>query len=168
MRKKNIFIITKQTKAIMTKESAYYRSLILEGNKKCYSIHTAEQILDYSCTLFGASLSGRRVAVKNIFNINNKIPVPVNPKEAVYMMPTSSTKNKDCVWLSYYHIDYYEQRDNKTYIAFMDGTGLFVNASVSSIDMQHKRASQIIAKQYRNVLFDPNYPDLFTMRPHRQ
>lgn len=164
MLKRNVILITKQTKAIVTEESAYYRSIVLEGNKKHPSIHTAEKILDYSCTLFGASLAGRRKSIKTAFQITHKIPVPVNPQQGVYMMPTSSTKSRECVWLAYYHIDYYEQRGEKTYVTFMDGSGLFVDASVSSIDMQHKRASQIIAKQHRMTLFGPHSVDPFNRR----
>lgn len=165
VQKKNNFLITRKTKAIVAKDSAYYRSAILESNGEHDSIHSAEKILDYSCLLSGATLSGRRAAVKKAFNINNKIPVPVNPGQAIYMMPTCSTKSKDCVWLSYYHIDFYKGRGNTTYITFMDGSGLFVNASENSIDMQHKRTSQIIARQNRIVLFSRNYRDPFNNRP---
>jgi len=161
MRARDTFLITKKTKAIVTNTSAYYRSVILENKQKYYSHHSAEQIIDYNCTLFGESLAGRRTAIKNNFNINNKIPIPVNPNQAVYLMPTSSTKSKDCVWLSYYHIDFYEQYNQKTYVTFMDGTGLYVNASANSIDMQHKRTSQIIARQHRILFFTRSFPQSF-------
>lgn len=154
----SVYIITQQTKAILTKESAYYRSQILEVQRERNSIFRPEQIIDHTCLLYGSTLAGRRAAVKGILKINSKVPVPVIPGKGVYLLPTSSTKNKDCVWLSYYHIDNYEQRDDKTYIAFSDGTGLYVNISESTFDLQYKRTSQVIAKQNRSVFFGRRSP----------
>lgn len=149
----SVFIVTQATKAIITKDSSYYRSLILEGPNERHSLHKPEQVLDNSCLLYGSTLAGRRTAAKDILKINNKIPVPVIPDKGVYMLPTSSAKSKDCVWLSYSHIEFFEQRDNKTFIAFNDGSGLYVNASESTIDMQYKRTSQLIVRLNRFILF---------------
>ncbi|WP_404455748.1 competence protein ComK [Virgibacillus necropolis] len=149
----SVFIITRATKAIISKDSTFYRSLILEGKTERHSLHKPEQIIDNTCLLYGSTLSGRRTAVKDILKINSKIPVPVIPDNGVYMLPTSSTKSKDCVWLSYDHIDFYEQRGDKTFVAFTDGSGMYVNASESTLDMQHKRASQLIVKLNRSILF---------------
>src|SRR5699024_5181905 len=93
----SIFAITQNTKAIITNQSDYFKTVILEGKYKHYSTHRAEKILDVNCIHFGSSLTGRRTAVRNLFKIYNKIPVSVNPLQGVYMMPTSSVKSKDCV-----------------------------------------------------------------------
>lgn len=150
---RSVFIITQATKAIIAKDSAYYRSLILEGSNERHSLHRPEQVLDNSCLLYGSTLAGRRAAVQDVLKTNSKIPVPVIPGKGVYMLPTSSAKSKDCVWLSYYHIDFYEQRDNKTYVAFIDGSGLYVNTSVNTMDLQYKRTSQVIVNDNRAILF---------------
>lgn len=152
-----VYIISLKTKAIIPKESAYYRSLIIiEGGKEIHSIHSPEQIIDNSCLLYGSTLKGRKDAVKDVLKSASKLPVPVNPALGIFMMPTASTKNKDCVWLAYHHIDDYEQRDDKTYIAFYDGTGIYINTSVSTFDSQYKRTSQIIVHVNRGVLFGKN------------
>ncbi|MFD1036823.1 competence protein ComK [Virgibacillus byunsanensis] len=148
-----VYIITQQTKAIMTKDSSYYKARILEGQTERYSIHKPEQILDNSCLLYGSTLHGRKEAVKEILKSSSKLPVPVIPDKGVYMLPSSSTKNKDCIWFSYYQIDFYEQRDAKTYVAFNDGTGIYANVSRSAFDSQFKRTSQIIAHQHRSIFF---------------
>lgn len=162
-----IFIITQATKAIIAKDSAYYRSLILEGKNEQHSFHKPEQILDNSCLQYGSSLSGRRMSAKLTLKANSKIPVSVIPEQGVYMLPTSSVKNKDCVWFSYYHIDYYEQRDQKTYVSFTDGSGLYVNTSHSSFDLQYKRTSQIIARQNRGKLFGQRISPLIPNSPEQ-
>lgn len=149
----SVYIITQHTKAILTKDSAYYRSRIQEGQTERHSKYRPEEIIDHSCLLYGSTLDGRRAAVKKILKINSKVPIPVIPNKGVYMFPTSSTKNSDCVWVSFYQIENYEQRDDKTYIEFRDGTGLYVNASESSFDLQFKRTSQVIARLNRFVFF---------------
>ncbi|WP_246202492.1 competence protein ComK [Virgibacillus doumboii] len=153
-----IYIITQQTKAILSKDSPYYRSLIIEGQRERHSTYRPEQIIDHSCILYGSTLEGRRNAVKSTLKICSKVPVPVIPDKGVYMLPTSSTKNKDCVWISYYHIEDYEQRDDKTYVTFGDGTGLYVNTSESSFDLQYKRTSQLIARLNRSAFFPKREP----------
>ncbi|GGB52056.1 competence protein [Virgibacillus dakarensis] len=144
-----IYVITPQTKAILQKNSAYYRSRVLEIGRERSSIYRPEHILNHNCTINGATLSGRRAAVKHILKACSKLPIPVIPCKDVYMLPTASIKSRDCVWLSYYHVHYYEQRDNKTYVAFRDGSGLYVNASENAVDMQFKKASQVIAQMKR-------------------
>lgn len=54
------------------------------------------------------------------------------------MFPTSSMKNKECVWLSYYQINCNEERNNKTYIMFKDGTYFY-------FENQFTRTSKVIA-----------------------
>lgn len=163
----SVFIITRATKAIIAKDSTYYRSLILEGSKEQHSLHRPEQILDNSCLIYSSTLGGRRTAAKKILRSTSKIPIPVSPEKGLYMLPTSSTKNKDCVWFSYYHIDFYEQRENKTYVAFNDGSGLYVNTSLSSFDLQYKRTSQVIVKQNHGLLFGRRTTPFFPNSPEK-
>lgn len=140
-----IYIIGKQTKAIMTKDASYYRTQILEEGRKRHSRYTLEQILDHNCKVGGLSdLKGRKRAVQEILKSASKLPIPINPSEGLFLMPTASLKNQNCVWLAYHQIKSYEGRDDKTFIGFHDGTGIYVNASVNIIDMQHKRTSQLV------------------------
>ncbi|QKY70453.1 competence protein ComK [Lentibacillus sp. CBA3610] len=157
----SIYIISRRTKAIMTKDSAYYRSRISEIAQDRHSVHSPEQIIDHTCLLYGSTLEGRRESVKDLLKLNSKVPIPVIPDKGVYMLPTSSSKNKDNVWLSFYQIDYFEQRDDRTYVVFHDGTGLYVNTSEATFDMQYKRTSQLIAKLNRSLFFG-NRPFLST------
>lgn len=153
MVKSPVYIIKQQTKAILSKDSAYYHALIIEGQRERHSIYHPEQIIDHSCILYGSTLDGRRNAAKKILKISSKVPISVIPEEGVYMLPTSSIKSKNCAWLSYYQISDYEQRDNKTYVTFSDGTGLFVSTSERSFDLQMKRTSQLIASLNRSIFF---------------
>ncbi|TMN21968.1 competence protein [Lentibacillus cibarius] len=151
-----VYIISQQTKAILAKDASYYRSLILEVSRRRHSVYHPERIIDNTCVLNGATLEGRRGSVKRLLNVCSKVPVPVIQEQGVYMLPTASSKKKDNVWLSFYHIDYYEQRDDRTYVSFHDGTGLYVNTSRQTFDMQYKRTGELIAKLSRPFFFGGN------------
>lgn len=153
IRKKHIYEITSDTKAIITKENAYSRARILDRNRVRDVHYKPEEILEHNCLMHGVSLEGRRDSVKKILQIYNKLPIPVIPHIGVYLLPTASIRRKDCVWISYFHIDYFEQRNEKTYIHFTDGTGLYVNISATTFDMQRKRTSELITHDHRNSLF---------------
>lgn len=141
-----VYIISRKTKAIMTQDSPYYRSRILEIGQEKQSVHSPEQIIDHSCILYGATLKGRRDSAKKRLKLNNKVPVPVIPEAYVYMLPTCSSRSKENVWLSICQIKQFDQEDNGTYVTFYDGTGLYVSTSESSLDMQYKRTSELMVK----------------------
>ncbi|RDW20574.1 competence protein ComK [Oceanobacillus chungangensis] len=149
----NVYLISQKTKAFLTDDSSYYRTVVIEGNSEQYSKYKPEQIIDNSCLIHGSTLEGRRGAVKEILKSMSKLPVPIAPMKGIYMFPTASTKNKDCVWLAFSHIKEYFLHDNRTYIAFHDGTGIYVNVSLSTIDSQYKRTSQVIVQLNRSILF---------------
>lgn len=152
-----VFIISQQTKAIMAEDSGYYRAKILEGETEKLSIHKPFQIIDNSCLVYGASLEGRKTPVKRILNSASKLPIPINVDKGIYMLPTASMKKRDCIWVSYQHIDTFEQRDDMTYIAFRDGTGIYAHTSVSAFDLQYKRTSQVIVHMNKNTLFGKHW-----------
>ncbi|HLR61502.1 MAG TPA: competence protein ComK [Lentibacillus sp.] len=148
-----VYIITEHTKAILTKDSAYYRSRILEVSQELNSALRPEQIIDNTCILYGSTLQGRRDSAKDLLKVKSKVPVPVIPEKGVFMLPTCASKNKNNVWVSFYHIKSFERQGNGTYVSFYDGTGLFINTSESTFDMQFKRTGQIIARLNRSFFF---------------
>lgn len=150
---KKIYKITRKTIALIHKNSNYYQTRIIERDLTKRSIFSMEQILDKSCISYGAGIIGRREAAKNILQTNINLPVSVGPTEGVYMFPTASRTNKNCVYLSYYHIKYYEQRDHKLYVGFHNGTGLYIKVSLHTFDIQIKKTAQLIAANQRKRIW---------------
>lgn len=148
-----MYVITKETKAIIAKELGLYRAKVLHGKKKRYSIHTLKQIIANNCIFNHSSLECQELAAQQILRTKSKLPIPIIPKKGVFMFPTASIRNKNCALLSYYHIDYYEQRNDQTYIAFQDGTGIYINTSEKALDRQYKKTSQLIAAFHRTAIF---------------
>lgn len=148
-----VYKIRRETNAILSKDHTLYRSLILEGAKKIPSIHGPEKILEDNCIHNGASLEGRQQSAQEILQTKIKVPIPVFPNCGIFMVPTKSLKSKDCGLFSYYQIRNFEQRDRGTFVRFYDGSGVVVNVSKSSFNMQYKKAGQLIANLHRNMIF---------------
>jgi len=152
-RKNPVYIINPNTKAIVGKESDYYHSWILERNRERLSIHKPEKIIEHNCLIYGFSMSLRRKSAMEILQSSSKLPIPISPEYGYYMFPTASPRKKDCVWIAFHHIQFYEERDNKTYIRFTDGTDLYVNISINAFDQQYKRMCQVIIRLNHGNLF---------------
>ncbi|WP_085994071.1 competence protein ComK [Oceanobacillus senegalensis] len=154
---KHYYNVTKKTKLIRRNESAYYRSVIMEESvhepKEIYSYQKPEDIINYNCKRFGSTLKGRIEVVKDVLNTTSKVPIPIIPHQGIYIVPTASIKNKDCVWIAYHHIKDYTQIHDKTQVRFYDGTSTVVNTTKAIMDGQYKRASQVIVHFNRNFLF---------------
>lgn len=154
-----LYLITNNTKAIYLCDTGYYRSKILENDQELCSVRYPIALLHDSCIEYASSMEGREDAVEKILKTKSKLPVPVDPDNGIYMFPTLSKRNKDCVWLSYYHIDHYQQIDNRTLVTFTDGTSTYAKVSENVLDLQFKRTGQVIAQQHRDRLFGPPNPD---------
>ncbi|MGM8364805.1 competence protein ComK [Virgibacillus sp. W0181] len=152
-----VIVVSQLTKAITVSDSAYYRSDVWEGTKIRHSIYPPEKILDDSCILFGSNLEGRKQAAAKLLKTNTKLPFAVIPSQGVYMIPTASTRNKRCIYVSYFHVASYEAKENKTFIYFADGSGMVADTSVNSFDMQYKKASQLIVHSHRDVIYRKGY-----------
>lgn len=147
--------ITKNTKAIFFSNTGYYRSKILENDEELSSVRCPITLLDSSCIAHSSSLSGREAFTKKVLNSRSKLPVAVSPKHGIFMFPTLSKRNKNCVWLSYYHIKNFYKVDDRSLVNFTDGTSIYVQVSESILDTQFKRTSQLIAQIKREQIFGP-------------
>lgn len=149
------YIINRKTQAILHGDSPYYRTKIYEENREViYSKHHPLQIIDYSSTINGSSMDGRTKAVKRILKSKSKLPIPVIPQLGMFLFPTTSVRNRDCVCLSYYHVDEYKQLGNKLAVILKDGKVLKLDISYNQFDLQIKRTSQVIAYFHRLLFLE--------------
>lgn len=146
--------ITAKTQAIMNAHDSYYKAKIIEGkNDITYSPFSPVKLIDFNCTDNGASLEGRAETVKKILGIKSKLPIPIFHQAGIYMFPTTSVKNRDCIWLSYYHIKKYVQHGKQAMVYLTDNSSMFIKTSLNQLDLQIKRTSQVIAYfHYLNLL----------------
>src|SRR5699024_525184 len=117
------YIVSIHTKAILNKDNAYYKTRIYEKKQIWNHVHKADNILKQNCIENGSTVEGRREFARKILSSPIKLPIAICPQLDVYMLPTSSPKSLECVWVAYYHVKKYEERDDKTYIFFRDEIG---------------------------------------------
>lgn len=149
-----VYKINKNTQAIMSTNNNYYRTKIIEENGVKYSPYHHIKIIDRNCTDNGASLKGRADTVMKILDSKSKLPIPIICQDGIYMFPTTSMRNSNCVWLSYYHIKKYIQHGDQVLIYLEDNSCLYVNTSLNIFDRQFKRTSQVIAYFHRLSFLD--------------
>lgn len=147
-----MYIIHRKTQAIMHETKGIYKSKIIEENNVIYSKYSPIEILYENCEDYGASLQGRFDIAKKILGSKTKLPLPVFPFSGLYFFPTTSMKNDECIWISYYHIQDLGKVKNQVYIRLRDKTILQVKTSLNQLDRQRKRTSQVIAHFHYLIL----------------
>ena len=143
--KREQYIITRNTIAVFRLHDPVYQSRVLEADKEILVEQSPLSIIDHSCMQYGSSYEGRVHAIGRLLRTDKKVPIPVHPAHGVFMLPTSSPTNTNCVWLSFYHIQSYKETKSRTQVSFYNGTALFVETSERSFDQQYKRTGTVIA-----------------------
>lgn len=151
-----LYRINPATQLLMKVDDGKYRTKIIELDNIIHIDQDPLEIIDENCTSSGASLEGRSATVRRILNSNTNLPIPVHVHEGVYLFPTISTSNDNCIWISYFHIFSHEPLGNKSLITFQNGQQIIVDLSYNRLDKQKKRTSEVIAYFYRLGHF-PNY-----------
>lgn len=117
---------------------------ILEDNHEYSVIQNAYEIMDSSCKYFGSSYNGRKEGAKEILGAEYKVPIVVEDSRNIIFFPTTSPKDKECIWLSLKHIMKYEEIDyNQTKIVFDNNKEIIVPISYRSIENQVLRATRL-------------------------
>ena len=94
-------------------------------------------IIKNSCLFFGCSYEGRREAVKNIINIDMKVPILVEESNNIIFFPVSSCINKNSIWISYQNLLKYSKLDEfSTILWFKNGKKIVVDVKYNLIDNQ--------------------------------
>lgn len=164
------YIIHERTHAITSVKSNYYRTKIYEENKVQFYEEDPLTIIKNSCQHYGYTLSIWNELVKDLLQRKSKLPVPVSPPNGIFFVPTTSHRNKHCVWISYYKVARYIERKNKLSIVFPDGKTVSSDISLNQFKLQMKRTSMVIAHFYELFCAAqhesiPNQP-IFSKRIH--
>lgn len=142
------YIINERTFAMTMVDSNYFRTKIIETNDVLYLKEDPLTIIKNSCEHYGYAFSGWNKLVKQLLQRNSKLPVPILPPKGLFYVPTTSYRNEQCAWISYYQIAHYIQKKNKLKIILQNGHTIVSNISLNQFKLQIKRTSLIIAYFY--------------------
>jgi competence protein ComK len=96
--------IHKGTIAVLSAAAIEYSSIVLEPDQTLYIRKPPLQLIKEACLEGGSTYDGRREAVTHLTGAQNKVPIPVNPREYLFAFPTHSPQLFECNWLFYHHI----------------------------------------------------------------
>jgi competence protein ComK len=138
------------TMAILPAKAIDYDSIVLETNQTLYIRKTPLQIIKDACLEGGSTYEGRREAVIHLTGAQNKVPIPVNPREHIYAFPTHSPQLFECQWLFYHHIRFIQPKPNtprESIITFKNNPNpLQIEVSYNTLYKQMQRAAYCIVR----------------------
>ena len=116
-------------------------------------------IIEYSCLFFGASLEGRRAAVKEMLGIDMKVPILIEDSKNIIFFPISNCVHRNSIWISYQNLVKYSKLDElSTVLYFHNNKQLVVDAKYNLIDNQVIRCAKLdtMLNKRRNFLRKEN------------
>ncbi|MBS4177440.1 competence protein ComK [Lederbergia citrea] len=142
--------LTMMIKPLVDGKKTY--SDIYEFEEKYLSQDKPIQIIKRSCDYFGCSFDGRREGTRKLINITHKVPIIVDPHTSIYLFPTTSPFNPDCIWISHDFVeDYHKSGPYSTIVQFQNNEKYEIPISFSSFGGQLSRAAMLRVKFQQNI-----------------
>lgn len=112
------------------------------------------KLLEESCNYYGSSFKGRCVGAKSMLNMNYKLPIIVDEVKEVILIPTSSIKNNNCIWICINNIEDYYKNNNEITIEFINQTKIDFKISYNILENQIFRGTMLLnrLKRRKNVI----------------
>lgn len=87
-------------------------SKIYELDEDCISPFKPIDIVKESCYSFGSNYEGRKAAARRLIGVTHKVPIAISP--FIYLFPTASPENPECIWIAHEHIVDYKKGDTSS------------------------------------------------------
>jgi len=127
--------INSETLLIMPIEEK--KSKVFELDDEFVINKTPLEIIKESCLFFGCSFEGRRDSVKNILDINMKVPIIIEDSKNIIFFPVSGCIKNDTTWISYQNLVKYSKKDKfSTVLFFRNNISFNVNLKYNLVDNQ--------------------------------
>ncbi|MEC1747878.1 competence protein ComK [Schinkia azotoformans] len=146
----NHYEVNQNTMALLSVAHTEYSTLALEENQQFYVRKTPIQIVKDACLEGGSTYDGRRRAVSYRTGSQQKVPIPINPKDKIFAFPTHSPKSFECNWIFYHHVKYistYKSPDQlsvQSVITFKNGQRISLQESQYILEKQMQRTAMCI------------------------
>ena len=115
--------------------------LEVESLKKCHL--NPLELIDYNLRFFGSSLKGANEGTRHILGEVQMFPIIINLKRLLVWFPTTSQRNKDCVWIALDHIKDYSKKYHNTQVMFTNGSSILLPISFRSFEKRMHRAYEL-------------------------
>ena len=136
------YLINEETCALIPVGNA--KTNIIENTCNKVFTENCTDIVSYSCKVNGSTLDGRQKGSSYLIGSSYKPPIIINDEIGLILIPTHSTRNKDCIWISLNNLlNYGPIKNDKVEIEFRNHEKMIVNTSFNIFDKQVLRATRL-------------------------
>lgn len=137
----NTYEINSDTLAIISKDNS--TSIVYENDNTFIVNRNIIDIINDSCKYYGSTFEGRKIGASEILNIYYKTPILIEESSYLIFFPTSSTRYKNCAWISLNNINKYEKNIRGSLIKFNNGRKIIIPISFNILKNQILRSSRL-------------------------
>jgi len=135
------YIINEKTLAIIPIDG---RSKIVEDYITYMIDDSPFNILNNSCKYYGSSFEGRVSASDFLIGVKYKCPIIISETKKIIFFPTSSYRQKECIWLNYEAISkYYVNKNNNLIVELHNNLKIELNLSARIFNNQLLKSSRL-------------------------
>lgn len=134
--------IKKTTLAVMRCHHVEYQTLILDEEGEFLTSKSPERLFEEACLKHGSSYEGRKQAVVHMLKYWKRTPFAISPFHGIYVFPTASPRDFDCVWLFSQRILCFiphPANDEHSVVKFRNGQELVVKVRANFLKSQYAR-----------------------------
>lgn len=136
-----LYIISNHTLALLPTGK---RTKIIEDENITTIGDEATEIVAKNCQINGSTLEGRIKGSSYLIGSSYKPPIVLNDESHLILIPTHSSRNKECCWITLNNVlNYSPYKKNSVLIEFRNHYKIVVNISYGIFDHQVLRATRL-------------------------
>ncbi|MDQ0243721.1 competence protein ComK [Bacillus fengqiuensis] len=151
--------ISLKTMAVTYYPGIKHQTMILDVDGSFLTSKSPERLFEEACLKHGSTYEGRRQAVIHVRQYWKRTPFAIAPLFGMYVFPSASPRDLDCVWLFAHHVlDILPDAMNKQHsiVKFRNDKELPVKATATFLDNQYERTGACFLRFGPLELFRPN------------
>ena len=103
-------------------------------------------IIDYNCKINGSSYAGRYESSKLLIGSSSKLPILLEEIEREIYIPTNSSRNKNCWWISYNNLKDYYKNNKNVVLVFKNNKKVELDISFKVFEKQILKVNKLLLK----------------------
>ena len=135
------YLINEFTCALIPEGS---KTRIIENSNILLVNEALSFVIAHNCIYNGSSLKGRQKGSAFLLKTRYKVPIILNEKKEIILLPTHSSRNAECIWVVNQNIEnYYPTPSNHVLLEFKNKQKIELNVSYKIFNNQVLKASRL-------------------------
>jgi competence protein ComK len=138
----NDYIVNPKTVAILSHFDIQNQTKVIDEDGEFYMGKKPIQLIKDSCLEYRSTYEGRRKAVMHHMNFTQKVPIPINPRDKIYVFPTHAPDQFECMWIVYNNVKrVVSNSKGGPLIIFKNGQTIEAGVSIYTLQRQMERTA---------------------------